>query len=84
MGRRYKVPFWSEVAHFIAAHLLPGRVLAWVWLCAYEDLEDHYITVYDRESLDGEGLSIYDAVSAIRIEGLRRKLFTKHLKATLQ
>lgn len=80
MGRPYIIPFRSKVAGWIA-DILPRRVLAWMWITAYGSLDAEYKTVYDRESLDGEGLYVYDAVASIRVTTLRHRLFIDVLKA---
>lgn len=77
--KRYKIPFWSEVASWIA-WILPNRVRAWVWISAYDNLDQHYRWICEIE--DDDARSYYDAISAIRVENIRRSLFREQLKAT--
>lgn len=77
----YKIPVMSKIAGWIARRL-PDRVYAWIWIAAYEALDDHYKSIHELED-DGTE-SYYHGISAIRIEGLRRQLFRDYLRATIE
>jgi len=78
--RRWVLPFWSEVASWVAQRL-PNRVKAHIWLQAYEELELHYRSVMEKEE---DGYTILDTVSAVQVENLRRWLFRDQLKGELK
>lgn len=80
MRKTWVLPFWSEVAGWIAQRL-PNRVKAHIWLQAYEELDLHYRSV---EEAEGTSRSLLDSVSAVQVENLRRWLFREHLKGTLK
>lgn len=77
--RRWVLPFWSEVAGWVAQRL-PNRVKAHIWLQAYEELDKHYRAV---EEVEDDARVLLDSVSAIQIENLRRWLFRDQLKGEL-
>jgi hypothetical protein len=80
MARIYRFPFRSRVARLIADYLLPDRVHAWIWLNALAEVDDLMEEVHH---VDDDGSETYfSAVSAIRVENLRRKVCRRHLGAT--
>lgn len=80
MNRHYKFPWLSRVAWYVQRYLLPDRVHAWIWLTAYDNLDEHMDSV---EHHDNDGISFFDAVCAVRIENLKRKLAKEHLYGKL-
>jgi len=81
MSRAYKFPRLSMLAYFVQRYLLPDRVHAWIWLSAYDSLDEHMRAV-DHHNDDGSR-ELFDAVSAVRVETLRRKVCYKTLKGKL-
>lgn len=77
MAKKWKLPLLSKLAWFVARKL-PNRVAGVIWLEAYEELEKHYRAVWTEEN---DCFEHFDAVSAVRIESLRRKVFREFLKA---
>ena len=75
----YKLPFWSRVAMWVSDRL-PTRVKACIWIDCYNDI-DLYMEATEHHSKNGS-ISVYDGVSEIRVENLRRKMFYQFLKAT--
>lgn len=80
--RVYKLPFLSKIAWFIA-DILPNRVRAALFIEAYMSLDDHYKSITTAKEKDGS-YSMFSAIDAIRVETLRREVFTDGLKATLE
>ena len=77
----YKFPWLSKVAYIIQRYLLPDRVHAWIWLAAYDSLENHMRAI-DHHNDDGSR-ELFDAVTAVRVENLKRKVCYNTLRATL-
>lgn len=77
------IPFKSRVALWIY-NLMPTRVRAWAWITAFDEL-DRYENRRNvkEEHVDGS-VSLYAAVSSIRIETLRRQLYYDYLNATTE
>lgn len=78
--RVYEPPLLSRIAIWVARHVIPDRVYAAIMIATYDGLEEHYRAV-DHHEEDGSR-ELFDAVSAVRIETLRRKLWYNQLKAT--
>lgn len=81
MTRVYKFPWLSKVAYLVQRYLLPDRVHAWIWLSAYDSLELHMRPI-DHHNDDGSR-ELFDAVPAIRVENLKRRVCKENLKATV-
>lgn len=81
MTKYYEVPFLSRVAGWVAFYLLPVRIHAWIWITAYQDLDDHYRDV-DHHNPDGSR-HLFSAVSAVQVENLMRRMWREQLKATV-
>lgn len=81
MAKVYKFPWLSMAAYYVQRYLLPDRVHAWIWLSAYDSLEEHMRAI-DHHNDDGSR-ELFDAVSAVRVENLKRKVCKESLKATL-
>ncbi len=75
----YRVPLLSQLARAVA-YALPSRVRAWVWIVAYDNLDQHMSPV-NHHSDDGS-VGHFDAISAVGVEKLRRRLYREHLRAT--
>jgi hypothetical protein len=76
----YKLPPLSRLADWVAYRLVPDRVYAAIQIATYDDLDAHMREV-DHRHKDGSR-ELFDAVSAVRIEYLRRKLWYDVMKAT--
>lgn len=82
--RVYKPPLLSKIAFFIV-RFLPNRMVAAIWLELLDDLmeSDDAVPVQQQHHDDGS-TSYFDAISIIRLETRRRKLWTYNIRATLQ
>lgn len=76
----YKMPFLSRLAWFVQ-NLLPDRVHAWIWIAAYDSLDKHMRGVTHVEE---DGFALFDAVSAIRLENVKRQIIRDHLRGVLK
>lgn len=77
----YRLPLLSRIADWVQYWLIPDRVHALIWLNALDDLENHMREV-DHHDANGSR-ERFSAVSAVRIENIRRKLLRENLKATV-
>jgi hypothetical protein len=78
----YKLPVLSRLAFWAAYWLVPDRVYAAIQLVTYDVLNDHMREI-DHHNEDGSR-ELFNAVSAVRLENLRRKLWYNVMKATTE
>ena len=80
--KTYKIPLRSEIAFWVT-RLLPNRVHAWIWINAYDELEEQYRDVEIHED-ESKIITLTSVVDMIQIENMRRKLFRDYLHATTE
>jgi hypothetical protein len=78
----YEPPLLPRLALWVALHAIPDRVYAAIMIMTYDSLEDHYRAV-NHHNEDGSR-ELFDAVSAVRVEKLRRNLWRNQLKAAVE
>lgn len=75
----WKMPWRSRLARWIAGRL-PSRVLAWVWLDAYDDLDQY---MRDVKEMEDNGYTHLSSISGHQLENRKRDLCRLYLKAKL-
>jgi hypothetical protein len=77
--RVYRPPALSRLALWVAHRLTPGRVYWAIFISALDYVDDQCEPIDDHHA-DGSR-SLYDGISNIKIENLKRRIWREKLKA---
>lgn len=78
MGRKYKFPLLSQIAHKLQ-WIVPKRTLVWFALGVLDDLEEIKARPVEMHDNDGT-ITSCDAIDTIQLENYKRYIIRKYLK----
>jgi len=77
MGRRYKFPMLSRIAHKLQ-YIVPKRTLIWFALGVLDELDTKMkpVEIHDNDG----GIILCDAIDGIQLENYKRLIISTYLK----